>query len=373
MNSQIQTAAVLLNIVMPSRILTLITLFSLFTLWSCVRVSDQKPGQIKAKDYVGEWVGSLPCADCDAVDYKLTLNKDKTYLAVISYLGVGQAEPNRTEGSWMVSDDLILIMDSELKDTLSLLPEDGDLVVLGPQGSRMNGPEAKYYKLSRSSQMQDSQSLIETEENGFRASGHSPEWELLMVFDKYIRFTTPNGDTVATPVPVAQTKDTKGLYYVASAEGKALTVSIQRDSCQADGVNNHFSVEVTVDQDTFAGCGAYHYDAELIGRWVLQGINGRSFEVESAQKVPEMIIGKEGLTVTGNTGCNTYNGLLWVEGTKLRVNGITLTRMNCPGDMESRFLEVMESRPSFRIDGNLLKLESPDGTAFLLQRAEGKP
>ncbi|MGB5977194.1 MAG: META domain-containing protein [Cyclobacteriaceae bacterium] len=314
----------------------------------------------------------MPCADCDAVDYKLTLNKDETYEAVISYLGVGQAEPNRTTGKWAVSDRHILIMDGKLKDTLSLLPEDEALIVLGPQGQRMGGPEAKYYKLTRSSERKEIQVPQANNQPGFNAAGVSPSWKLEIMFDKYIRFYTPESDTVAVPVPMAQTNDLTGLYYVSSGEGHTVNLSIERDTCTFDGNTTNYSVSATVDGTDYTGCGTYSYNKDLAGRWVLSGIDGLTIdEKDFSRGMPEINVADNGMSISGNTGCNTFNGVLWVEGGKLRINGITLTRISCPADMESRFVEMLENRPAYTFESDSLSLKGPTST-FHFSKVEGK-
>jgi heat shock protein HslJ len=314
------------------------------------------------------WEGALPCADCDAVDYKLRLKSDKTYEAEVSYLGVGQATPNRTSGKWSVSDKYIIIMDREISDTLSLLPEDKSLIVLGPQGQRMNGPEAKYYKLTRSSEKKDIRIPKNNNDFGFHATGIAPEWKLEILFDKYIRFYTPDGDTVAVPVPVAQTNNLTGLYYSSGSENRRVNLTINRDTCTQNGTQSDYSVSLNVDGTDYTGCGTYTYDQEMTGKWIMTGIDGLSIDDKDFSRgIPEINVASNGMSMSGNTGCNTFNGVLWIEGQRLRINGITLTRVSCPGDMESRFVEMLESRPAFTLTGDSLSLKGPT-SAFHFQK-----
>ncbi|MFA0963749.1 META domain-containing protein [Roseivirga sp. BDSF3-8] len=323
-------------------------------------MSEKNSGRLSVKDYIGEWEGLLPCADCDAVDYELRLDKNKTYRSTINYLGVGQSEPSVLTGKWEVSEDRIMIMDDAQQDTLLLMPEDGALIVLGPQGERMGGPEAKFFKLVRKAQAADQKASVESD-YGFRAYSNTPAWNLEFIFDKFIRFYTPDGDTVAVPLPEVQTNGSSNLRYVSSGEGHSLDITILRDSCDLSEGSEPFTVEVIVDNEkTYRGCGTYVYDEAITGKWQMDKVNGETLKLTEAENKPVIVIGEWGMNISGNTGCNSFNGMLWVEGDRLRVNDISLTRKACPGDMESLFLDMMESRPTFTLEDGRLTLTGED-------------
>ena len=54
--------------------------------------------------------------------------------------------------------------------------------------------------------------------------------------------------------------------------------------------------------------------------------------------------------VHGNTGCNTINGKVEVDGNKIAFSNIITTEMACPGDIEQRFLSAIQSVDGYKIE-----------------------
>lgn len=51
-------------------------------------------------DWVGEYKGVFPCADCEGIQMELELNSDKTYELTEKYLGKGDGKEFKTKGSF---------------------------------------------------------------------------------------------------------------------------------------------------------------------------------------------------------------------------------------------------------------------------------
>lgn len=108
-------------------------------------------------------------------------------------------------------------------------------------------------------------------------------------------------------------------------------------------------------------------------RWILHSIDGveladyareLGFDDESAaQKVPDLDFGEQGF-VSGNTGCNQFQGQVRVVDNQLILSQLAATAMFCPG-----FAGELELR--LQLDyRNPLDIES-DGNALIL-RASGR-
>ena len=91
--------------------------------------------------------------------------------------------------------------------------------------------------------------------------------------------------------------------------------------------------------------------------WVLESINGESFLMnEKTRNHPTIEIYLKDEKVHGNTGCNTINGKLKVNGNKISFSQIITTEMACPGDLEYRFLSALEIVNNYKIENLSLLL-----------------
>lgn len=98
----------------------------------------------------------------------------------------------------------------------------------------------------------------------------------------------------------------------------------------------------------------------------MDAVSGKSFSVESimgtplnaasfAKGFPVMNFGAEG-RLTGNSGCNNFNGKYMVDGEKLTLDGGAMTRMMCPGTGEQDFINALKQVNGVKTNGGKLKL-----------------
>jgi heat shock protein HslJ len=75
--------------------------------------------------------------------------------------------------------------------------------------------------------------------------------------------------------------------------------------------------------------------------------------------------GKDG-NLSGNSGCNSYNGTYKVTGSQIEIGPLASTRMAC-GDpvgvmeQEAQYLAALESAATYQIEGTRLELRTEDG------------
>jgi heat shock protein HslJ len=77
-------------------------------------------------------------------------------------------------------------------------------------------------------------------------------------------------------------------------------------------------------------------------------------------------------TVTGTTGCNRYHGAYIVEGTRLTLGPVAMTRMACEPErsaVEQAFTGALALATTFAIEGEALELADADGRVVLRLRA----
>jgi heat shock protein HslJ len=79
-------------------------------------------------------------------------------------------------------------------------------------------------------------------------------------------------------------------------------------------------------------------------------------------KKPAITINVATNTVSGNTGCNSFNGPLKVDGKKIDFNTpMAMTKMMCQGDGETVFIQTLQKINTWSVsDGNTLNLITGD-------------
>ncbi len=101
----------------------------------------------------------------------------------------------------------------------------------------------------------------------------------------------------------------------------------------------------------------------LEGNWQLDYIAGLPLSVDSLflNNKPQLNINTATKQLSGNTGCNRFSGALEVIGSKINFNNpLAITRMACPGNGESIFLETLKTITSFSASYGSLTLIADD-------------
>jgi heat shock protein HslJ len=100
--------------------------------------------------------------------------------------------------------------------------------------------------------------------------------------------------------------------------------------------------------------------SQLDGTWVLNYISGPriAFDGLYPNKKPQLVFTSADKRVSGNTGCNSFSGPMVVDGNKINFDQpFALTKMFCPGEGETVFLETLKKVNTYSISGgNTLNL-----------------
>jgi heat shock protein HslJ len=99
--------------------------------------------------------------------------------------------------------------------------------------------------------------------------------------------------------------------------------------------------------------------------WSATGINTGTGAVSSlvAGTTVTAVFGDDG-TISGNAGCNTYNGTYTVSGQTMTIGPLATTRMACAPDVskqEANYLEALGRVTTYTIRGDQLELRDADG------------
>jgi heat shock protein HslJ len=88
------------------------------------------------------------------------------------------------------------------------------------------------------------------------------------------------------------------------------------------------------------------------GSWELTYISGTkiAFEGLYPNKKPAINFDVANTRVSGNTGCNNFSGKLNIDGNKINLNeAMALTKMMCPGQGETIFLETLKKINTYSV------------------------
>jgi uncharacterized lipoprotein NlpE involved in copper resistance len=94
----------------------------------------------------GNYIGTLPCPDCEGISLELTLNPDLSYVSKTSYLGKSE-EPIVKQGTFSLSENWKIKLDQNTGDLQNFQPDGDNLKVLSMNGLENKGEWAEKYIL----------------------------------------------------------------------------------------------------------------------------------------------------------------------------------------------------------------------------------
>ena len=111
------------------------------------------------------------------------------------------------------------------------------------------------------------------------------------------------------------------------------------------------------------------YDANSAGlegtSWTATGVNNGSGGVSSTNLTGAISAAFAGGAITGNSGCNQYNGTYATTGADgLTISDVATTRKACAADvmtLESQYTAALAKVATYNISGNTLTLRDKDG------------
>ncbi|NQD71392.1 META domain-containing protein [Sphingobacterium shayense] len=110
---------------------------------------------------------------------------------------------------------------------------------------------------------------------------------------------------------------------------------------------------------------------DLAGTWELDYIMeaGSSLDTLFPVKKPSMTFDVANNKVSGNGGCNRFNGSVVIEGSTLKFGPVMSTKMACPGTAENVFFKNLERVTSFSTNDAELTLIADDIVVMRLKKS----
>lgn len=205
----------------------------------------------------------------------------------------------------------------------------------------------------------------------YRAAGTEPFWSVTLE-GRTMRYEAPGqrGFSVTKPRPITG-------FNGESYRTRRLSVDITHVPC-SDGMSDRRypdTVRVTVNGRKLQGCGGTPLaEAPRIAntRWTIVSANGID-----APRGRELGIDFTGNRVSGNAGCNRFNGGYRIERGKLVAGPLMSTKMACPGPgmaMERAVLDLLAQPLTIeQRRGGGVVLRGRDNRQIVLREANGRP
>lgn len=309
----------------------------------------------------GIWLGSLPCADCEAIDYQLSLKPDFTFIQKFVYKGKGE-EQFVDEGTWFFSSDSVIELDSYDYAKMFLI-SGKELIMLDQYGDRIQSEFEQKYHLKKDAstvkeikeveQVKDAEPIKETVESNitayqekfisgvdFYARGNEPFWTLEIDLEKSMVFATMDDIKLTTQaVEGIKAQDSDVTLYRAKNDKGELVVTVVKDNCEDDMSGEKFTYKVQIQAKnsgdanfkTFEGCGKFLSDLRLHDIYVMEEMTGFNLKKEKLQKgLPQFEFNLTENRFSGHAGCNQINGGITVVGNKITFGSLVGTLMSCP-------------------------------------------
>ncbi|MBC3784135.1 META domain-containing protein [Spirosoma utsteinense] len=184
------------------------------------------------------------------------------------------------------------------------------------------------------------------------ALGSKPIWSLTINPSKNtMRFKTPDGDSINTPVPDRITDSNGGFRYTADLASGRLLAIFRPDSCvdALSGQRFDYRVDVTAQGKHYVGCGVSLRQMTLLQDiWVLTELNGKPVSADSeGRERPRLEFMLTEGRVTGTTSCNRLSGSVRADSRQLQFGPLITTKMAClndSGNLENEFLQGLQTQ-----------------------------
>lgn len=314
------------------------------------------------------YAGDLPCADCDALRYRLNLHPDRTYVLASEYVGRSKV-PFYDIGRWAVADEgstLQLLGGRDAKTTfrvvdartLTLLAQDGGTIV-----SPLN------YTLSRSARYEALQPRLALR-GMLRSTAAGATFGECITGQRWP--VAPGGEFAKMQAEYVKLR---------SAPGAELLIEVDGTVTEGSGTGaQHIGPPRTLLVERFIGaapretCGPFGATARLLDtHWVLTQLNGAPVTLAPNQREPSLVLHTAQQRVAGFSGCNRLAGQYTLKDAQLSFGNMAGTMMACTegGALEQQFLEALPKVVSYTITGAHLELRNAAGA--VLARFEDRP
>lgn len=342
---------------------------------SCRQASAPEPRAAQAPVILAEpgpahgtYAGVLPCADCAGIRHTLVLRPDGAFFLRLTYLGKGEGEGDSFDdiGRWASAEDGTLTLHGGHEAPVKLaVARDGVLRMLDAGGRPIES--SLNYDLT----------LAE--------GGGVPFEPRLLMRGMYSYMADAGLFTecmTGLRLPVAMEADNAALeraYSAARSEpAQPLLVSLEgriarRPRMEGSGDQEALVPERFIKVSPGESCDGAPSSPPLEDtHWVLVRLGDEPVTATKGRP-PYLMLDPKTHSLSGYAACNRITGRYQLDGRKLRLGPIALTRMACAEGMELEraFAQALGEVAEWRIQDGALELL--DGEGRLLARLNAHP
>jgi copper homeostasis protein (lipoprotein) len=323
------------------------------------------PAAARTRAVAGSFVGTLPCADCEGIEYRLDLFEDGAFYRRMTYLEKGDDTLTYDIGSWSLGAD---------RSTIGLFSEDRE-----PEQWKVVD-RSTLRKLDREAH------TIESDLNYdlVRTEGLEPFEPRLAMRGMYMYMADAamfreclTGRRLPVAMEAASIDVERAYLDTPHPPGAEVLVSVVGRLAQRPPMEGDGTVEMLV-VDEFEGiwpgetCGARMTVSELQDTyWKLTRLGDEPVIIEPQQREPHLVLRSDG-QVTGFAGCNQLTGPYTVDGSMISFGALAMTQRACLQGMETEaaFAKALHATVGFRLLAHHLELldEAGDVVARLEAR-----
>lgn len=213
------------------------------------------------------------------------------------------------------------------------------------------------------------------------AVGNEPSWSLNISKNNTVVFKTLDGkEFSASFVSKLPAIDSKNTGYRLSNDKGEMIITLVEEKCMDTMADEEFSFSVAIDLKlkgeksftTFKGCGDYVPDPRLHGKWIIVKADTLVISKDQfASKQPELNIDIYEGKVSGNDGCNLFNGGLQCRENEIIFGMMAGTMMACPNMDVSTVItrSFIDKKLGYKFENQLIFFEG-DKKVMILERGD---
>lgn len=206
--------------------------------------------------------GTLPCADCPGINYRLIIEEDR-FVEISHYQDRSPGSFEET-GIWRLNADTLTLSQQDDKNFKKrFLVDEQSLRLLDSKNQQISGDLSEMYVLDRTGNqpsIREHHQRLADQGFKFYAGGNEPFWSVKMDSLNNLIYETP--DSTLRFSDTDSTKNENQVILKASSESIQITIQAGNNYCQDSMSGYLFPRKATVylqmvNRDTLTGCGLF--------------------------------------------------------------------------------------------------------------------
>ncbi|WKW46763.1 META domain-containing protein [Myroides sp. JBRI-B21084] len=194
--------------------------------------------------------------------------------------------------------------------------------------------------------------------------------------DTFLVYKDLNGTRDVYNITAVNMAQDANVKQISTEKGKQkIRITVQYNKCTNKTTSkiNDYTLDAVLTannkEQNLNGCGDYVIPVNLFGKWTLTMFKGNEIPVTKYTKTPYIAFENEDKYVTGNTGCNGYNGPIYFDNNYIRFSNLAVTRKACIHEnMEHDFLKELKTITKYKVINNELHFYTADELKMIFKK-----